>query len=106
MTSKQAPPIPRRIKVGDKMYSVDIIQSMQRARDRGRIWYEAGRIQIGQSSNVDGRKYTDIQMSETFWHELVHAILYEMDSPLYRNEKFVHAFATHLAKAIQSAKFK
>lgn len=106
MTSKQAPPIPRRIKVGDKMYSVDIIQSMQRARERGCIWYDAGRIQIGQANHVDGRKYSDIQMSETFWHELVHAILYEMDSQLYSNEKFVHEFAMHLAKAIHSAKFK
>jgi hypothetical protein len=106
MTARQAPPIPRRIKVGDKTYSVDIIQSMQHARVRGQIWYEAGRIQIGQTSKTTGRKYSDIQMSETFWHELVHAILYEMDNQLYSNEKFVHEFATHLAKAIQSAKFK
>jgi hypothetical protein len=29
-----------------------------------------------------------------------------MDNQLHRNEKFVHDFAMHLAKAIQSAKFK
>lgn len=106
MPNKQAPPIPRRIKVGDKMYSVDIIQSMQKKRDMGRVWYELQRIQIGQTSNVDGRKYSDIQMSETFWHELVHAILYEMGSGLYNNERFVHEFAMHLSRAIHSAKFK
>jgi hypothetical protein len=104
MTSRPNPPIPRRIKVGKKMYSVDIVETMKRSRDRGRIWYELGRIEIGEASNVDGRKYTASQMSETFWHELVHAILYEMNSSLYRNERFVDAFGLHLAKAIQSAK--
>lgn len=104
MTTNQ--PIPRRIKVGDKQYSVDIIQSMQRARDRGRIWYDAGRIQIGQTSNVDGRKFSNDQMCDTFWHELVHAILYDMDSRLYNDEKFVTEFAGRLAKAIKSAEFK
>ena len=43
------------------------------------------------------------KMQETFWHELTHAILYEMDHPLYRSEVFVTRFAQLLNKAIDSA---
>jgi hypothetical protein len=42
---------------------------------------------------------------ETFWHEVVHAILYEMDSRLFSNERFVDTFAKHLSSAIRSARF-
>ncbi len=106
MRAKRDPPIPYRVRVGDKMYSIDVVRSMQRKREMGRVAYEAGNIQIGEFSNVTGRKYSTIRMSETFWHELVHAILYEMDSQLHKDEKFVDAFAKHLARAIRSAKFK
>jgi len=44
------------------------------------------------------------KMQETFWHELTHAILYEMDHPLYRNEQFVTKFSTLLNRAINTAK--
>ena len=98
MTAKQSPPIPRRIRVGTRMYSVDIVQSMQRPRDLGRIWYEQGTVQI--------RKRSDDKMCDTFWHEMVHAILYDMDSRLYNDEHFVTEFAGRLAKAIKSAEFK
>lgn len=106
MKAKRAPPIPARIRVGERLYSVDVVKSMQRKHDMGRVTYGTGNIQIGQFSNVTGRKYSDVQMSETFWHELVHAILYEMESQLHKDEKFVDAFAMHLSRAIRSAKFK
>lgn len=98
MTAKHSPPIPRRIRVGTRMYSVDIVQSMQRSRDLGRIWYESGTVHI--------LKRKPEQMCDTFWHEMVHAILYDMGHRLYNDEKFVTEFAGRLAKAIKSAEFK
>ena len=100
------PNIPIRIRVGTKMYSVDVVESMRRKRDMGRTYYSAQRIEVGTSSNVTGRAYTADEIDDTFWHELVHAILYEMQHNLYDNERFVTEFAGHLAKAIKSAKFK
>ncbi len=44
-------------------------------------------------------------MHDTFWHELTHAILFEMKHPYYRNEMFVARFASHLTQAIESAEF-
>ena len=49
------------------------------------------------------RKPEDV--AETFWHEVTHAILYDMDHPLWRDEKFVTAFSKRLSKAINSARF-
>jgi hypothetical protein len=44
-------------------------------------------------------------MQETFWHELTHAILHEMDHPLFRSEVFVTQFAKLLSQSINSARF-
>jgi predicted SprT family Zn-dependent metalloprotease len=98
-------PIPYRIRVGDKLYSIDVVETMRRKNEMGRTYYDLQRIEIGETSNVNGRKYTENEIDDTFWHELVHAILFEMGHRLHNNEDFVTAFAGHLAKAIKSAKF-
>ena len=100
------PNIPVRIRVGKQMYSVDVVESMRRKATMGRTYYDAGRIEIGASSNTTGRKFTDAEIDDTFWHEVTHAILYDMNHRLYNDEKFVTEFAGRLAKAIKSAQFK
>lgn len=99
-------PIPYRIRVGERLYSIDVVESMRRKRDMGRTYYELQRIEVGTNSNTTGRLYTEAEIDDTFWHELVHAILYEMGSRLYNDEMFVTEFAAYLAKAIKSAEFK
>jgi hypothetical protein len=45
-------------------------------------------------------------VQDSFWHELVHAILYDMERHnLNRDESFVIGFASRLSKAIDSARF-
>ena len=100
------PHIPARIRVGTKLYSIDVVQSMRRKREMGEIHYAQQKINIAQRSNVTNRRYTQDEIDDTFWHELTHAILYEMQHRLYDDEKFVTEFAGHLAKAIKSAQFK
>ena len=63
------------------------------------------RITIAKGNPDRGYKYTADERSNTFWHELTHAILYDMGSELTRNEKFVTAFADRLDQAIKTAKF-
>lgn len=99
------PPIPSSLRVGRKTYRVELVPSMRRLREKGRVYYELGHIELGCSSNHNGRRFTHQEINETFWHELVHAILYEMDHSLHSNEKFVDAFSEHLAGAISSARF-
>ena len=104
MTTKM--PIPKRIRVGSKQYSVDIVETMLRKRDMARIHYDQNRIELGEFSNITGRKFKDEVMQENFWHEVVHAILDDMnEDALNRNEKFVQEFAKSLTEVINSARF-
>ena len=98
--------LPRKIKVGDRWYSVDIVETMQRRAHMGYVCYGEGTIEVATKSNVTNTPYSKAEISDTFWHELTHAILYDMGSPLYKNEKFVTRFANRLSKAINTAKFK
>ena len=62
-------------------------------------------ISIAQGNPDRGYKYTADERSNTFWHELTHAILYDMGNDLTHNEKFVTAFADRLDQAVKTAKF-
>jgi hypothetical protein len=99
-------PIPSKIRVGKKRYSIDVVESLIQRGLMGTIRYDEERIQIGKQSNKTGRKFTSDEINESFWHELVHAILYDMDEhKLNRNEAFVTAFAKRLSEAVDSAAF-
>ena len=106
-TRKQKLTVPRRIRIGKKQYSIDVVESMLNNGDMARVFYDKRKIQLGQRSNKTGRKFTDDEMQESFWHELVHAILYDMDEhKLNRNERFVTEFSKRISEAITSARFE
>ena len=105
--TKLRPQLPRKIKVGKKMYTVDILGTMLQSGDMARVHYDRQTIEIGKRSNKTGKKFSANDIHDSFWHELVHAILFDMDEyALNRNEKFVTEFATKLADAIKSARFE
>ena len=99
-------PIPKRVKVGSSWYSVDVVETMQRRGHMGGINYNNRKIEIGRKSNVSQRNFKLGEMKDSFWHEMVHAILRDMgEDTLNEHEKFVTAFANRLTKAIDSARF-
>lgn len=98
--------LPKKVKVGDRWYSVEIVETMERRAQMGCVYYGTGAIEVAAKSNVTNQKYSPDEISDTFWHELTHAILYDMGSSLYKNEKFVTRFANRLSKAINTARFK
>ena len=105
--TRPQPAIPRKIRVGNRMYTVDIVETMLREADMSRIHYENKMIVIGRRSNVTGKKYKKTDLSNSFYHELVHAILYDMDRHrLNADEEFVTEFANRLQDAIKSARFE
>lgn len=107
MTPTKSPPIPRRIRVGKKMYSVEVVEAMLEKAHMGRVDYPRQTIRLGLKNNVTGRKFATTDVQETFWHEVVHAILYDMGKDtLNRDERFVTGFANRLTKAINSARFE
>ena len=98
--------LPKKVKVGDKWYSVEIVEAMRDKGDMGRVHYPEKKIKVGLRSNQTGRRFSPGSIKETFWHELVHAILEDMrEHKLNSREDFVEGFATRLAIAIESAKF-
>jgi len=100
------PPIPRRIRVGKKLYSIEVVEAMLEKKHMGKVYYPQQTIKLGRTSNVTGRRYQEEEIQDTFWHEVVHAILHDMGrDALNRDETFVTGFANRLTRAINSAKF-
>ena len=69
----------------------------------GHIDYEAKTISV--AYYFHNIRLSKDERSDTFWHELTHAILHDMDSRLVNDESFVTRFAYRLNNAINSAKF-
>jgi hypothetical protein len=97
-------PIPNNIKIGTCWYEIKQPAKMQRTATRGCIAY-GDEIEVAKQCNVTGKRYTDKQRAETFWHEVTHGILYDMGHPMYDDEAFVDAFSKRLNNAIHSAEF-
>ena len=98
-------PIPKTIRIGRKTYRVTQPQQMRKTATKGDITYEEKHIQVARACTVTERKYSPKERAETFWHEVTHGILEDMDHPLATSEKFVDAFAKRLNGVIHSAKF-
>lgn len=62
-------------------------------------------ISIAKGNPLRGYKYDADEQSNTFWHELTHAILYDMGNTLTHDEKFVTDFSNRLDQAIKTARF-
>lgn len=96
--------IPRKVRVGNRWYSVEVVEMMKEKRRMAYVDYIKAAITIGTRSNITGRRFSQDDVEENFWHELVHAILNDMKHPLRDNERFVTMFARRLARAVKSAK--
>ena len=73
--------LPKKLKVGDRWYSVEIVETMQRRAQMGCVYYGTGEIEVAVKSNTTNKPYTKAEVSDTFWHELTHAILYDRVAP-------------------------
>jgi hypothetical protein len=97
--------LPKKVKVGDNWYSVDIADTMRERLYMGEVHYAKRTITLARNS-YHGIPLKLSALQETFWHELTHAILESMDcTELNNDENFVEEFSNRLAKAIQSARF-
>jgi predicted SprT family Zn-dependent metalloprotease len=94
------------MQVGDHKYGIHTLKYMPRKGAMGVTYYGNKCISVATHSNKSRTQFAPPDFNETFWHELTHAVLFEMGSPLYTNERFVNDFSSRLSKAINSAKFK
>lgn len=98
--------IPKTIKIGKTKYPVLQPYCLLPPDCAGSVTYGHS-IRVAYNMRTFGRlkPRSERQRGETFWHEVTHAILNDMRSPLESNEKFVTAFSQRLNDAIRSAKF-
>jgi len=93
--------LPKTIEVGKSIYKID--QPREIHKCLGQINFDKKTISV--ATHAGRYRLADGERSDSFWHELTHAILNDMDHPLTRDEKFVTAFARRLNDAIISAEF-
>ena len=97
--------LPKKVKVGNNWYSVDIADSLRHRMYMGEVHYAKRTITLARKS-YHGVPLKLSALHETFWHELTHAILESMGrDELNNDEDFVEEFSNRLAKAIESARF-
>jgi len=87
--------IPKSFKLGKQTWGVAVVPRM---RVHGRVYPAFYAMKVA----ANGRKPEKV--SETFWHETTHAILYDMGDPRWNDEKFVTAFSKRLNQIINTAK--
>lgn len=91
--------IPTKFKLSRKRWAV--AKYPTHATEAGRCFADARVIHINMS--VRGRKRTPQQVADTFWHELTHGILFDMQHPKAYDEKFVQEFSKRLSEAVRTA---
>lgn len=62
----------------------------------GQVDYKKKLITIALRGGITGRQLTLTEIWQTYYHEVVHAVLHDMKHPLNNNEKFVDDFAKRL----------
>ena len=99
--------IPKEVVIGNTPHLVCTKNSVvyKNAVCRGFFNEDEYTITIAKGNPLRGYTYDTEERANTFWHELTHAILYDMDCKLTNDEKFVTAFANRLDEAIKTAKF-
>jgi hypothetical protein len=69
----------------------------------GRTYYRKKLVEIAKYDDF-GNRFEQVEIDDTFWHELTHIILQDMGNDLTDNENFVTAFANRLTQAVNTAK--
>ena len=96
--------IPKQFKLGNKNYTVEMVQHTKPKGTMGTIDYDLCRVEIATNSGLTDRSFKQEEMTDTFWHEVTHAILRDMKHKQWNDEKFVTAFAKRLTQIITTAK--
>jgi len=91
--------VPTSFILGNKVYRVFEIGSLKGGR-LGLMCTILKKMWIARGPRVV------VPVSETFWHEVTHAVLHDMHHPLWADEKFVTEFSERLNQVITTAKFK
>ena len=94
--------LPKTMMIGKRRYTVVKTKKVSGTR-HGAMYPTLRIIKVALYDGKTPRKDADVM--ETFWHEVTHAILYEMDSLLWDNEEFVTSFSASLNRCVLTSEF-
>lgn len=99
--------IPKQVTIGNTPHLVCTKKQLMVGKTlcRGTFNEETHTITIAQGNTERGYIYNADERANTFWHELTHAILYDMSDKLTYDERFVTEFSNRLHQAIETARF-
>lgn len=96
--------IPCKLRIGGQLLEVEFPENIEGSK-LGKCCLATGIIKIAQT--FDGLKQSESSQMNTFFHEVVHAILDTMGrGDLSSDEVFVNTFAGFMTEAYFSSKFK
>jgi hypothetical protein len=90
-----------KVKIGKANYEVQTVEAFWNKVIVAQIDYNNKTITLAKRGGVSHQPRTKQQIEHAFWHEAVHGILKDMQSPLERNERFVDGLAARLMKLIK-----
>ena len=98
--------IPKQVTIGKTKIKINQPVSLMVGEQacRGCFCRASNEIDVAKK-DVHGFTFNKAERSETFWHEITHAILHDMKNKLSYDEKFVTAFSQRLDQAIKTARF-
>lgn len=87
-----------KLKIGKTTYNVSWPDTLEPPLTRGRIDYTGKTIKVALRAGQPRRVRTATGKAHTFWHEVVHGMLYDMGSRKYRDEVFVDELAKRIVQ--------
>ena len=92
--------------VGKRKYTVQHVPTVGRKSQclMGQLDVNAKIIDIAKKSSYTGKRYSPKQQRNSYLHELIHAVLYEMKDDQWRHEAFVTRLANVLQDALERGK--
>ena len=97
--------IPKKFNVGAHTYKVYLQANAEGYRGAVGWCAPSPGYYIVVRTKFSNKKQTPEQMFQTFWHEAVHAFLFDMQHPLNKDEDFVDKLGTYIAETIKTAEY-
>lgn len=90
-----------KIMIGKSKYTLEQVKDFGRNAHIGEIKYKEKKITLASHGGITSTPLSTMERRTAFWHEVTHAILWDMHSSMYCRERFVDRFSRRLAKVIE-----
>lgn len=93
--------LPKKLSVGALDYNVELVDSLRYGEEYGH--WDGTTCTIKIAKTAGGEPLSDKRMEQTFFHELIHAVLDSIgEDELNENERFIDAFSNVFYQALNT----